>query len=175
MPLSQLHLLGEASSSLPPGCQGAWAASQSPPPRGIWKLPLGQSQELCTHWQAVQDPCSCRQSWKIPAVLWPQEAGCPEAPAPMLHLIWPAPQHSPRQGPQEHRQPWGKAAWLMQKQRFQDTVTLAKSRGLARASWEASAAVSIGVNTGYHPHGTEGEAQRGLSKVTQPRSGEAGI
>ena len=143
MPLSRLHLLGEAGISLPPGNQGAWAASQHAPPRSVWKLPLGQSQELCTDWQVVQGRCSCRQSWKIPAVPWPQEAGCPEAPTPMLHPVWPAPQRPPWPGPREHRQPWGRAAWLMEKQRFQDTVTLAKSRSLARASREASPAVSM--------------------------------
>ena len=143
MPLSRLHLLGEAGSSPPPGNQGAWAASQHALPRSVWKLPLGQSQELRTDWQVVQGRRSCRQSWKIPAVPWPQEAGCPEAPPPMLHPVWPAPQRPPRPGPREHGQPWGKAAWLMEKQRFQDTVTLAKSRGLARASREASPAVSM--------------------------------
>lgn len=53
-----LRLLG-GDRRLP--SRGAWAASQCPPPKNVWKLPLGRCQELCTDWQVGQGRCSCRQ------------------------------------------------------------------------------------------------------------------
>ena len=44
-----------------PGIGGAWAAAQCPPPKNVWKLPLGRCQELCTDWHVGQGRCSCRQ------------------------------------------------------------------------------------------------------------------
>lgn len=81
MPLSRLHLPGRGRQLLPPGCREPVL-----PPRALHLGAFGSclwvKARSSAHWQPVQGRCSCRQSWKIPAVLWPQKLAVQRPPPP---------------------------------------------------------------------------------------------